>query len=100
MDNGIVAVLTLFSVGYFLRTESVGGHVCPPSVFSKKFPEPPLNKFVPLFVLLAYWGPRTYLGKVKESQHVLLSAKEHLATFFVRGGIYAPPPHLIGLRNK
>ena len=35
-DNSI-CVLTLFSVGYFLWTESVGGgHICPPSVFSRE----------------------------------------------------------------
>jgi hypothetical protein len=39
-------------VGYFLRTESVGGHICPPSVFSEFFSEHPLNSKILLFF---YW---------------------------------------------
>jgi hypothetical protein len=50
----------------------------PPNVFSKKIPGAPLNNFFSIFVSLA-WGPRSYLGNVKESQHVLLSGGEHLA---------------------
>ena len=45
--------LTLFSVGYFLRTESVGGgHICPPSVFLKKISGAPFKfKIFAIFLL-------------------------------------------------
>ena len=46
--------LTIFSVGYFLQTESVGGgDICPPNVFLDIFSKDSFNNFVPLFVLLA-----------------------------------------------
>jgi hypothetical protein len=45
-------------------------------------------------------APKTYLGKVKESQYALLSARAHLVGFSVWGGIYAPPPRVIGLIYK
>ena len=41
----------------------------------------PLNKSLCVSIILAYWGPRTHLGKVKKSEHKLSSARKQLASF-------------------
>ena len=62
MNGGM---LTLFPLGYFLRTKILGwSFLSPPMYFLKG---PLKSDFFGVF-LLTHRGPRVYLGKVKKSQ--------------------------------
>ena len=89
--------LTLFSVGYFLCTESVGGgHICPPIYFREHFFGAPLKFKFFAICFIGLMGSHDILGKSKEVMGRSFERKGAIGGIFhLVGNI-----HWIGLRTQ
>jgi hypothetical protein len=97
LEEGLAEGLTLFSVGYFLRTESVGGAYMPPQcIFGNFFGDPPKEFFFTIF-FIGLMGSYDIFRKSQRVSACTFERKGAFSMILRLGGHICPPPRFIGL---